>query len=103
MRNHNTNLQIASTWQRWQEVNGQVDHAVANLVNGDLTNAERLLLLLDLMTGEQYDPQQREMVAFEIRRRTFTHTLEFETALENYLDKINPSRVVAGPRAIKTA
>lgn len=103
MPKHNTKLQIASTWQRWQEINGQVDHAVANLVNGDLTNAERLLLLLDLMTGEQYEPQQREMVAFEITRRTFTHTQEFETALEGYLNKINPTRVQTGPRAIKTA
>jgi hypothetical protein len=100
---HNTKLQIASTYQRWQEVNGQVDHAVANLVNGDVSNAERLLTLVDLMTGEQYDQSHREMMAFDVKRRVFMETHEFEDALEGYLNKVNPTRKQTGPRAIKSA
>jgi hypothetical protein len=102
VRKHNTKLQIATTYQRWQELNGQSDHAVANLINGDSGNAERLLFIIDLMTGDQYEPQQREIFTWDVVRQAFMRTDEFETALEAYMNKINPSRQT-GPRAIKSA
>jgi len=91
MRKSNTShLRIATSNTHWSEINNQISHAVANLVENTIT-AEHLLLLVDLMTNERYDSLDRSMIVSEVQHEAIKYTEGFSDLLASTIERISPS------------
>lgn len=90
MRKPNTaRLQLATSNTYWAEVNNRISEAVANLCD-DPNKAEALMLIVDLMTNERYDPTDRESVTTEVQQQALKRMPEFDRLLRDVIEKINP-------------
>lgn len=83
-------LHIATTNARWTEVNGRVSDAITNLC-GDHDKAEALMLIVDLMTNEHYDPSDRESVIAEVLHQAFKYTRGYDDLLRDAIENISPA------------
>lgn len=73
---------LARTSREWDDVNALVRQHVERLVGryDDQEQAESFFLLLDLITGDDYDPCDRWCVLNTARNHAFTFTDAFHTA-----------------------
>lgn len=81
---------LASTPREWDDVNALVRQHVERLVGryDDAEQAESFFLLLDLITGDDYDPNDRWCVLHTAKNHAFTYTDAFETAQKITLGQI---------------
>jgi len=52
-----------------------------------------LMFLVDILTNENIDRVDRDGATWTVQKLAFAHSPRFETALEDYLNEINPGRV----------
>lgn len=83
-------LHIATTNTRWAEVNGRISDAITNLC-GDHGKAEALMLIVDLMTNERYEPSDRENVVAEVQQQVFKYMHGYDDLLRDAIEKISPA------------
>lgn len=84
-------LTLATTRQEWKEYDEEIRDSVGKLCDfGDYEKAEALFGLLDLLTNEQYDKQNRDILVFDALRETFRFTEAFDKAVKAEVARVNP-------------
>ena len=88
-----THLRLASDEKSWREMDHTIEDCVKQVCGQyDEATVRDFMLLIDLASNPEIDRIDRDGAVLTMQRTAFLHHPRFETALENFLNEINPVR-----------
>lgn len=94
MRKQYRHLALATSREDWQQLDNVLRDSVGKLCDhGDYDKAEALFGLIDLLTNEKYDAQNRGLLAFDALREAFRYTKTFDDAVNAETVRVNPIEI----------
>jgi hypothetical protein len=93
-------LQLASTEKSWNELKAlMAQHVEYVCGNGNTKTVHSLMFLIDVLTNDEFDADERSTAAEHAQNVAFTFSEQLPIARENYLNTINPARTQRRRRA----
>lgn len=96
-------IEIASTEERWNELQQLLSSAVGDISASGEKAIRSFMLIVDLISNEKFDGDQRDTVAEYVQDVAFAYSREASKAREQFLNTLNPGRLLRPRKAVRRA
>lgn len=94
-----TRLRLASDETTWREIDQTIHDCIERILgNFDEKTTRDFMFLIDILTNNDIDRVDRWGAALTVQKLAFSHSPRFEQSMEDYLNEINPGRVLRRSR-----
>lgn len=94
-----TPIRLASNEETWREMDETINAAVSQVLGQyDEATVRDFMFLVDILTNENIDRIDRDGATWQVQKQAFMHSPRFERCMEEYLNEINPGRVIKRSR-----
>lgn len=94
-------IEIASTEERCNELQKLLSDAVGAICSSGEKSVRSFMLIVDLISNEKFDGDQRDMVAEHVQDVAFAYSREASKAREQFLNTLNPGRLLRPRKGVR--
>lgn len=88
-------IQLAKDEEGWNELKQVLDDQLTHLLStGNQQGVRALMFIVDLLTNDDIDADQRADAATHVQQTAFAYSRRCYTEMERYLTEINPGRCI---------